>query len=348
MHSLNRATPVAPLTLSPAPLVWHRLLSHDHQLTPDRIRGCLLGIAVGDALGLPVETLTPAEILSRYGRITSYVTNPDHKWYGKSLPGTWSDDTQLTLAVTEALSEGGFSLTALRESHLRAAKETTLGWGNTTRAAVERFGSDQSSPRALGPGTGNGVIMKLAPFAMWLRAHGSAETITAQLDAFTDLTHPTPLARCATRALAAGHLHLAATRPSEFEPHTFVEAIVYAAESGQHDQTSTELVRRIRLLSSHASLPLSQTVEQWGGGSCYVLDSLPVSLLCFLKNPSSFEAVINAVNLGGDSDSNGSIVGALLGVLNGSEIIPSGLVRDLQQLCRIERAAAQAVDLVLS
>ena len=72
-------------------------------MTKDKVKGMSLGVAIGDQLGMPVETLTRGEIQKRHGRITTYIDpDADHKWFG-GLKSRWTDDTQLSLVVAESL-----------------------------------------------------------------------------------------------------------------------------------------------------------------------------------------------------------------------------------------------------
>ena len=80
-------------------------------------------------------------------------------------------------------------------------------------------------------------------------------------------------------------------------------------------------------------------IKKNGGGSCYCIDSFLFSYYYFLRNPYSIETLYNVVNAGGDTDSNGSIVGGLLGLLNGSKIFPSHLLDNLQDRDKIEEVA---------
>ena len=79
-----------------------------HLFRVDRVRGCLLGLAVGDALGAPLEGLSPQQIKTHYGRVTNYVDGvvawkrKPHRW---RMPGLYTDDTQQALALCDVLLE---------------------------------------------------------------------------------------------------------------------------------------------------------------------------------------------------------------------------------------------------
>ena len=88
--------------------------------TRDRVAGCLLGVAIGDALGMPVETYDADRISRDFGRITDYRPAKGHPWYDGSPVGTTTDDWQLTRAVAEGILDGGgLDLDAIRAQAAR-------------------------------------------------------------------------------------------------------------------------------------------------------------------------------------------------------------------------------------
>lgn len=330
--------------LSRAHLHWEGLLTPESKLSRDRVVGMFLALAVGDALGLPVEVLSPEEIHSRFGRIENFITNPTHKWYHGSPAGTWSDDTQLSLAVAVALSTaGGFDPVAMMEVHAREAATSTVGWGRTTRAAVERFQAEREGREGpeLGPGTGNGVAMKLAPFAAWIRTYCDSADTDQLLVRLNDLTHPSPLSRSATRALGSAFLYVFSKTPETFNAVECAECSIRGAALDVSDDPSRLLLSRLESLPLFLSREAQEGVTTLGGGGCYVADSLPAALFLFLRNPHSWECVVDAVNAGGDTDSNASIVGALFGALHGSQRVPEPLVAGLQQRERVRAEAGR-------
>src|SRR3990172_11810807 len=144
-------------------------------VTREKIRGMFLGIAIGDALGMPVETLTADVIAKRFGRIMNYLRPEGHKWYNGRDAGTWTDDTQLSLAVAESLiANGKIDMDDLAARHVAAlptAKQ--FGWGRSTRKSVTRLSqgvhwSESGKSNEPNQGMGNGVAMKVAPIGAWL------------------------------------------------------------------------------------------------------------------------------------------------------------------------------------
>src|SRR3989344_5523801 len=110
-------------------------------ISRDRVYGMFLGVAIGDALGMPVETFSAEKIASKYGRVTDYLRADGQKWLGDRAAGTWTDDTQLTLVVAESLIRcQGIDLDVVAQCHLEQwEKDGDLGFGGTTREALKKL-----------------------------------------------------------------------------------------------------------------------------------------------------------------------------------------------------------------
>lgn len=154
-------------------------------ITRSKIKGMLVGGAIGDALGAPVEMWNPEKIAEVHGGpVTKYVPPIGHKWFKveEFLPGMTTDDTQLTIATMEGLikghdkaKSGDFDayMDAIAAEHVEEMKRMIGGWGTTTQEAVRRIANGVSwkqSGKTSEPnrGTGNGVPMKCSPLGAWL------------------------------------------------------------------------------------------------------------------------------------------------------------------------------------
>lgn len=164
--------------------------------------------AYGDAFGLPAEGKSVEEIAETYGRITELTAPTGHPYFQGAEKGTTSDDTALSLAVAEGMLDArGFAMDTQVYRHLNAFRSAPVvenrhgemvarGWGRSTISALRRLEAGVPFYRAGEKnGSGNGVVMKLAPLALWqtmnelppLRRH-------AQLDALTSMTHESKIA----------------------------------------------------------------------------------------------------------------------------------------------------------
>jgi ADP-ribosylglycohydrolase len=325
-------------------------LAYNPIVTRDKITGMLLGTAIGDALGLPYETHSADEIRQNFSdnpHFRSLDSNPYLNAQDDNLqPGCWSDDTQLTLAVMEGISRSGeFSLAEQMTTHIEALQTTTRGWGNSTREAIERLAEGVSPAESAAKGdptrgVGNGVCIQIAPVAAHLARHSLQLTdYVAAIMEFTQMTHHTAEAVTAAFAHVAASHYCFNNTAETFSREAFMKAVVGGAELGsslstQKNETPLTL-ERLLLLQSNITMEPDQIIAEFDGGECPVFQSLPFSYAFFLRDPHSIQSMYDAINGGGDTDSNGSMVGGLLGALHGSEIFPGEYINGLEQLTHI-------------
>jgi ADP-ribosyl-[dinitrogen reductase] hydrolase len=327
----------------------------------DRVVGMFLGIAIGDALFMPVETFSAVKIEGRYGRIKSYLPVPgDHKWFAGRPAGTWTDDTQLTLVVADSLIEKGqIDMNDMAARHVKSLeREGDQGFGASTRSAIKRLASGihwSGSGISTNPkhGYGNGLPMKVAPLGAYSCSPVFENDTKSKKLLVQDIINLALMTHYREMAVQSALAHVSAIRycllssPSDFLTGEFIGQVCEAASLAHSmedlisNPTKDDLIRR---LSSLKNIDLAITISKkiinrFGAGSCYVFDSLPFSYAFFLRNPKSIETLYDVGNAGGDTDTNASIVGGMLGALNGSSIFPTHLMEGLQQKNRILQTA---------
>ncbi|WP_433236570.1 ADP-ribosylglycohydrolase family protein [Streptosporangium sp. CA-135522] len=293
-----------------------------------RVRGCLLGGAVGDALGNPVEFMTLAQIRAEFGPagLTTMVET------------VVTDDTQMTLFTAEGLIRsrlhGGGVLESLHEAYLRwldtqnratpAAPDDRLrtGWlrrqpwlyarrapGNACLSGLRSgiLPPPPEFPPGHGPvnpdSKGCGTVMRSAPFGLVPGQAGSAR-------AAARITHGHPTAAVASGALADLIEGLVRGR-------SLFEAV---AETVTHGETA-EAVEAARDLAAKGG-PTAQKVESLGQG-WVAEEALAIALYCALVEPDPRRALLLSVNHSGDSDSTGAICGNILGAWHGEAALPA-------------------------
>lgn len=322
----------------------------------ERFLGCLLGGAVGDALGAPVEFMKRTEILQRFGRngITAYAPS-----YGGRL-GSVTDDTQMTMFTAEGLLRawvrGCFKgITAYSEVTARAYLRWLQTQGERSTYNID-VGTDEPgwliqqhelhSRRAPGttcisalramqsPGEpaynnskGCGGVMRVAPVGLFvwrLRQEQSphdAFRLGADLAA---LTHGHP-----TGALTGGVL--AVLIMALTDGATLLEALATAKAclcmESNHEETLHGIETAEKLAAS--GLPHEEAITRLGQG-WVAEEALAISIYCALIARNFKHGVVLAVNHDGDSDSTGSIVGNLLGAMNGVRAIPEEWLEPLE------------------
>lgn len=313
----------------------------------ERVQGCLMGALLGDALGMPVEMMNHGEIIHvTDGRgVTGFDSfeKIGRRRLREHAVGDWTDDWQLTAAIARSIiARKGYDFLACALAQLEEFRKSTFGWGGTTKDSFREidefftsFGmrgrnpftpAQSSSP---GRGSGNGVAMKVMPLALlglssngygFLQDPGREGEAVHLFKDFGYLTHSDPRAGTAAFAMAAAISLILKPLfwPSDF-PKNFLKNLrdrvwSYEVHNGYHFPANQE-----RLFSHYlVELPdLPQNV------SAFAPDSVQFAINVFLRYMNDFRAgVLAAVNAGGDTDTTGSLTGALIGARVGIQGIP--------------------------
>jgi ADP-ribosylglycohydrolase len=319
----------------------------------DKVRGNFLGVAIGDALGKPAEMSKP----NQYGRITDYLDCSSHKYFDNDHKGTTTDDWQLTKAVARAMiTTGKFDLDEIAVEHGKEFAISVRGWGGSTREAVARIvegvhWKEAGKTTEKNRGLGNGVSMKASPAGLYMALTNPScdnppwDEHVKNIADMAIMTHYTSIAVTSGLAHAFATLKCFSVTPETFDPDSFVNVIIGAAQIGRQYCPGTlnddMQVRFERLKRPYTPKGFIDPIEEFGGGSCYVYDSLPFTYAFFLRNPQSIESLYDCVSAGGDTDSNGSMLAGLLGALHGTSIFPNHLVDGLKNKDEVLEIADQ-------
>lgn len=325
----------------------------------DKIQGMILGTAIGDSLGMPVETWGRERILKKYPNGIQKLEKPDgHKWFSNESAGSITDDTQLTLAVMEGMINGnGFNLETIAESHVKAMKETTSGWGNTTRDSVRRLangvsykesGEAQILEDGNVSGIGNGVPMKIAPVAV-LAILGREKDFNKKIIEFSCMTHYTKKSAYAALIHTNVLKNCLATKnyydiyDNFFEPldkllKNILSLKVYSLDHlKDFKEDEDSYFKLIKSLEKAKKMSFEDIALKYKG-SCYVYESLGYTYAHWVKNHKTIDVLYDSINYGidrNDCDSNASMLGAMLGALHGVKIFPNHLISGLNDYERI-------------
>ena len=289
-----------------------------------QVIGGLLGLCIGDALGVPVE------FISRYEMKINPVT--DMIGYGahNQPPGTWSDDSSLTLCLAESLCDG-FDIQDIADRFLKWFYEgywTPYGEvfdiGNTTYIAISRL-KNGVNPLEAGPkdefSNGNGSLMRILPLAFYLEKKDVKHQfeITHQVSCLTH-GHIRSQMACGIYVQFAINLLKGMKKKEAYEKMKDIVLKYYTQEP-----YILELKNFNRLINSDISEFSENDIKSSG----YVIDTLEASLWCFLNGNSYKDTVLTAVNLGGDTDTVGAVTGGLAGIYYGYESIPKNWINIL-------------------
>ena len=325
----------------------------------DRIRGSLIGGAIGDALGYPVEFSTFGGIQSHYGE--RGITRFDTRWVeARHGVAVVSDDTQMTLFTANGLlnahAANGKPIEAICSAYL-AWYETQIGktpgryrkecWiaaipeMNASRApgttCMSALNAIYKGGEPFNNSKGCGGVMRVAPIPLYAAVDGRMSVDEADLLAgeAAEITHQHPLGFISAALMAHVIYRLA------LEEYPTCEGLKQHIREGLASMKKLypqylddlrafdDLIERAILLST-TSKPDVHNIESLGGG--WVGDeALAIAIYCALKYFDNFEkAVIAAVNHGGDSDSTGAVTGNILGAAIGYEAIPQCFKKELE------------------
>jgi len=296
----------------------------------DAIVGAFVGAAVGDALGFATEFRSRAKILTAFGPegVTDFVAQQDPRWtppphiIGAHLPpGTYSDDTQMAIAVAEALlAEPGRDLDAVMAEMARRfvawsrSEENNRAPGGTCMTGCGNLEAGVAWREAGVAGSkGCGSVMRVAPIALAFARQPAWMLELARASSLATHGHPAAVEGCAATALAVA-LALERTPPGAFL------AGIEKVTRGR----SPDLDEAFDRLRGMQSLPPEEALTEGKLGEGWVAEEALVSALyCFLRTPDDFRStVLAATNTDGDSDSIACIAGALSGAYNGLGAIP--------------------------
>jgi ADP-ribosyl-[dinitrogen reductase] hydrolase len=281
----------------------------------NRFRGCLLGLAAGDAVGTTVEF----QARGSFPSVTDMVGGGPFNL----KPGQWTDDTSMALCLgTSLLHVGGFDAKDQMDRYCKwwdqgylSSNGRCFDIGNTVRGALWRY--KQSGDPMSGPtdafSAGNGSIMRLAPVPMFYFA--DVERVVRFSAESSRTTHGSAV--CVDACRFFGLVLLRALRGASKE-----EII-----SNCRELATSDAIKDI------ASGSYCDKMEDEIRGSGYVVRSLEAALWCFWVTDSFKEAILKAVNLGDDADTTGAVCGQVAGAFYGETGIPD---RWLQRLAMVD------------
>jgi ADP-ribosylglycohydrolase len=325
-----------------------------------RVRGCLLGGAVGDALGAPVEFMSLSQIqaLCGEGGVREYLGVDDG---GVTRYGLVTDDTQMTLFTAEGLIRAGvrtdrgigFSVAVVHHAYDRWLDTQTRtgpsderdGWlqrqqwlyarrapGDTCLSALStaRRGSSrmqQFGIAAQNDSKGCGAVMRSAPFGLVPGGPGGMRSVFDWAAEAAGYTHGHVTGR-----LAAGTLAVIVSRllAGDELPAAVDEALAELAGHPQHEETTAALRQAWAAALDRPATP--QTVEALGAG-WVAEEALAIGVYAALARPAPEDilgALTLAVTHSGDSDSTGAICGNILGAMHGDTVLPPELAFEVE------------------
>lgn len=293
------------------------------KVTYNEVKSLVYGLAVADAMGVPAEFKSRAELKE----------NPVKEMQASSLHevphGTWSDDTSMTLCLMDSLARNGkLDFNDIMNNFVRweeagefTATGVTFDIGNTCAAAIHRFnkGTEPLSCGGKAEGdNGNGSLMRISPMAVWIARHPEL-TIDEALELVhqvSSLTHAHPRSKMACGIYILIMLYV-------IQGRALKDSIRVGLNHGldyysKKKEFAKEISKYNRIcMDSFASLP-EKNIRSGG----YVVDTLEAAVWCLLNTENYHDCILKAVNLGEDTDTVAAVAGAVAGLAYGYDSIP--------------------------
>lgn len=308
----------------------------DQQL--DRAEGALLGLAIGDALGMPTQLLTRAEVVDRYGGVLEWFepAHADHPVAAGQPAGSVTDDTEQALLLARLLVDGDGRVDPTVWAGVLRAWEADLVrrgsadlLGPSTRRALDALAAGVPPEQAGQDGTTNGAAMRIAPVGLAVPLDGSragVELLAAAVAEVSRVTHGTDVALAGATAVAAAVSTAAGGEAVE----TAITAAIDAAPAGAalgRPTAAPSLHRLIRaacdVVRGLPAADVADLVDHQVGTGLATTESVPAAFAVLAAIPDDpWAACRVAASLGGDSDTIAAMVGAVAGACSGASAFP--------------------------
>jgi len=280
------------------------------------IQNAVIGFAIGDALGVPVE-----------GKSRNYLRdNPVESMIGYGTydvpAGSWSDDTSMVIATLEAIdTKIDYNLIMQnfcdwRTNGAYTPCGVTFDCGNTINTALYNFRYNHIEPLKCGSSDensiGNGSLMRILPFVLYEIYH------KAKVDCeMTEISNASALTHSHPRAILACKIYTMIL--FELCKYPSLKGVKRGLKkSAKVFKSELERPAFDRLLFSKIESIDENSIESSG----YVVHTLEAAIWCVLTSKSYKETVLKAVNLGRDTDTIAAIAGSMAGIIYGTQTIP--------------------------
>ena len=304
----------------------------------------IIGFAVADALGVPVEFYSRS-------RLDKHPCK-DMIGFGSHLvpEGTWSDDTSMMLATMDSIIDNGLincdDVMNKFYMWLEYAKYTALNTnfdiGITTKKSILNYKTGIDPLLCGGKDirdNGNGSLMRMLPVAYYLNENNLDEEQEVQMvNSVSSLTHAHEISCLGCKIYCDYVKQLLNGVDKKY-------ALSHVCKNDYSKYYSDDAVNKYSRILKGDIIELSRDDIKSTG---YVVDTLEASLWSFLNTDSFEEAVISAVNLGGDTDTIGAITGSMAGIVYGKKEIPSRWLVKLKRKEYIEEISNNFVDVIKS
>ena len=331
-----------------------------------RAYGALAGLALGDALGMPTQEMSPEQIRAVYGRITGLVDGDASQPYAPGMPaGSTTDDTYQALALASFLGRGEGSSAGGVTLELGGFARELLNWeewmkaqgsldllGPSSKAALERVRLGEDPLRVRGMGTTNGAAMRVTPIGIAVSTE-DPEVFADSVWSTCQLTHATHQGFQSAALVAAAvsfGIDWDTPSPSDmtallWKALTYVDSLPERGAWTPDPDVVAATRRAMQLVANPVSSSLEHLIEQVGT-SVASAHAIPMAFALLARDPSP-RALLDAANIGGDTDTIGAIAGAILGGLLGVEAFDATMLAQVESVSGLHLTEAATAMLSL-
>lgn len=317
-------------------------------LLTDRATASLLGLAIGDALGMPTQSMSRAQIVADHGRITDFADAGPHQRIAHGMTaGSITDDTEQAILLARMLIDGGgridpreFADRLVEWERGMQAKGSLDLLGPSTKAAVTRILEGVPVAEAGSGGTTNGAAMRIAPVGI--------ATPSDDLDALVDAVVEASMVTHNTGLGIAGASAIAAAVSAGIDGAGVGEALDIATEAARRGAArgnwvaGGDIAARLGWARSWlVRLPADDRIEAIAevvGTSVASQESVVAALALVAIEQDPWVALGDAASLGGDTDTIGAMAGAVLGAIHGTRAWPGAAVHTVTRVNGLDLA----------
>ena len=301
----------------------------------NKIKAVMIGHAIGDALGVPVEFCTRAYLKS----------HPVMHMKGSGTydvpAGCWSDDTSMSLCALESLAKGKMDYDNIMENFVKwyydkefTATGVVFDIGNTCYYAIQNYIISGNAAVCCGladeMSNGNGSLMRIHPFVLY---------------AFYNDINNSDFTKMIIEASSLTHAHFISTDGCIIYAHILRSLLDNPSKDSVYrglNAAACDEVYSAKYYHRLLNQDIGKLDETFIKSSGYVVDTLEAAIWCLLTTENYSDCVLKAVNLGGDADTIAAISGGLAGALYGIDAIPNEWTNKLKRKDYIESMCMQA------
>src|SRR5690606_1254487 len=308
-----------------------------------KVIGTILGSAIGDALGAPLEIYTKEFIAENFpnfkenGVYVDCLPDSSRKKDGHQK-GQWTDDTQLMLPMLDAyLEDECFNPNTIANKYLTEFLKGPRGWGRSTIKAVENLAISESWMHSAdhGLGIGNGAAMKAAPLGIYLGLAFEKNKLNLINDAINTIINVAKITHKKEGIIGGAIQAMAIACVIQNKEDILINYIGKLESDYFNSSLYTDKIKTLMDLGS------IEEICEAGGCSSKAFDSVPSVIASYLLHDKHrpFDSVFDIIKCGGDTDTTAAMLGSLIGAKYGLAALPDNLLNELEDSQKIIRLA---------